>query len=48
MTLSLIQYRGANRLRGLAALRDSGAPHAVPGAKTTLTLARRVLPKVPG
>jgi hypothetical protein len=43
MTLSLIQYRGANGLRGVAALRDGGAPHIVPGAKTTLALARRAI-----
>jgi len=43
MTLSLIQYRGADGLRGVAALRDGGAPHIVPGAETTLALARRAI-----
>jgi hypothetical protein len=43
MTLSLIQYRGADSLRGVAALRDGGAPHIVPGAETTLALARRAI-----
>jgi len=43
MTLSLIQYRGASCVRGVAALRDGGAPHIVPGAETTLALARRAL-----
>ena len=43
MTLSLIQYRGADGLRGVAALSDGGAPHIVPGAETTLALARRAI-----
>jgi hypothetical protein len=43
MTLSLIQYRGADGLRGVAALRDGGAPYIVPGAETTLALARRAI-----
>ena len=43
MTLSLIQYRGADGLRGVAALRDGGAPHIVPGVETTLALARRAI-----
>lgn len=39
----MIQYRGADGLRGVAALRDGGAPHIVPGAETTLALARRAI-----
>ena len=43
MTLSLIQYRGADGARGVAALRDGGKPRSVPGAETTLALAWRAL-----
>jgi hypothetical protein len=43
MTLSLIQYRDADGVRGVAALRDGGTPHIVRGVQTTLALARRAL-----
>jgi hypothetical protein len=43
MTLSLIQYRDTGGVRGVAALRDGGTPHIVPGVQTTLALARRAL-----
>lgn len=43
MTLSLIQYRRADGARGVAAVRDGGAPMEVPGATTTLALAQRAL-----
>ena len=41
--LSLIQYRAADNSRGVAVIRDGGAPVTVPGAATTLALARRAL-----
>ncbi len=43
MTLSLIQYRGSDGKRGVAALRDGLPATVVPGAATTLELARRAL-----
>src|SRR5580658_10053080 len=39
--LALIQYRSAVGLRGVAAIRDGGAPLTVPGAVSTLELAQR-------
>lgn len=43
MTLSLIQFRRTDGTRGVAALRDGGAAAEVPGAGSTLSLARRAL-----
>ena len=43
MTLSLIQYRGADGGRGVAALVDGRAPVRIPGSTTTIALARRAL-----
>ncbi|UIJ47183.1 FAH family protein [Sphingomonas cannabina] len=43
MTISLIQYRTTDGSRGVAAIRDGGAPAVVPGAGSTLDLARRAL-----
>lgn len=43
MTISLIQFRGADGARGVAAIRDGGDPHVVAGATTTLALAERAL-----
>ena len=43
MTLSLIQFRRADGTRGVAAVRGGGAPAEVPGAESTLALARRAL-----
>lgn len=43
MTISLIQYRAPDGARGVAAIRDGGAPVTVPGATTTLALAERAL-----
>ncbi|MGK6321422.1 AraD1 family protein [Sphingomonas sp. DT-204] len=43
MTISLIQYRTTDGSRGVAAIRDGGAPAVVPGAGSTLALARRAL-----
>ena len=43
MTISLIQFRGPDGARGVAAVRDGGAPTVVRGATTTLALARRAL-----
>lgn len=43
MTCSLIQYRAQNGDRGVAAIRDGGAPQVVRGATTTLALAQRAL-----
>jgi hypothetical protein len=39
--LALIQYRSAQGLRGVAAIRDGGAPVTVPGAHSTRELAQR-------
>jgi hypothetical protein len=39
--LALIQYRSATGLRGVAAIRDGGAPVTVPGAVSTRELAQR-------
>jgi hypothetical protein len=43
MTLSLIQFRRVDGTRGVAAVRDGGAPVEVSGAGTTLALARQAL-----
>jgi hypothetical protein len=43
MTLSLIQFRRADGTRGVAAVRGGGAPREVPGAGTTLALARQAI-----
>ena len=43
MTISLIQFRGADRARGVAAVHDGADPVVVPGATTTRELARRAL-----
>ena len=43
MTISLIQYRTTDGSRGVAAIRDGGEPAVVPGAGSTLALARRAL-----
>lgn len=43
MALTLIQYCTADGARGVAALHDGGPPVAVPGAISTVALARRAL-----
>jgi hypothetical protein len=43
MTISLIQFRSADGQRGVAAVHDGADPVIVPGATTTLALARRAL-----
>src|SRR3546814_11717435 len=41
--ISLIQFRGADGNRGVAAIRDGRAAATVPGVSSTLDLARRAL-----
>ena len=43
MTISLIQYRAADGTRGVAVIRDGGTPSVVPGATSTVVLARRAI-----
>lgn len=43
MTISLIQYRGRDGVRGVAALLDGAPPRKIGGSRTTLELARRAL-----
>lgn len=43
MTISLIQFRSADGMRGVAAVHDGADPVIVPGATTTLALAQRAL-----
>ena len=43
MTLSLVQFRGADRARHVAAIGSDGTAHIVPGVETTLALAQAAL-----
>lgn len=43
MTMSLIQFRRPDGTRGVAAIRDGGAPTVIGGATSTLALAQRAL-----
>jgi hypothetical protein len=43
VTLSLVQFRGADRARHVAAIGSDGTAHIVPGLETTLALAQAAL-----